>query len=909
MNLKDKIEKFKIKSRNFLNSKFKKGYRKTLSIALAGIIASAMVFSSFNSVAGASTVEEINSKYEDVLRISNLNVDDVKDVGYDGNNIYILKNDGSVLKCSSKYISTPDTNSIVELYGPGTVSEFIQIHTESSTSFGFIVKNLDGTYSTMGTNSSGMLDFDTSKSIDRIELSSLTNGATAAVSIYYSDGSVNIRGTINYKITNISENNVKKVYLTPNSNGVYILLNNGDVKAMGKCSNGQFGIDQTSTTELVDVPVSGVVDIFPGGSTVYFILSNDDIVGLGDSAYGQLGNVASKNTGLVTLPFKYSELKDIIVDSDSIYFLHKDGTTKGLGRSDDGQLGNTNKINSIPVNVPLNDVSEVFSYAYTTLFLVGDQLYGLGNSSNGEFGVISNINSEPVHLTGNYSEILSRNSVVTTDGTLIHRYKDSIGAAETYAVDNFKTSFTDSSTFNQYFLGSNSTYRLTSSSADKRSTSYTMTVDYIISNVNRYFFSYATTDNELNIGYKGETAVFDYLNLSKEFDKVYNYYSASKYLELSELSYSQEDLDLAKSFIDKLPTSSYKTSVNTEYTRIQDKVTLLGESMSLVSSLEEVLDESVYNEALIAVESLDGDTFPDEKASLTQRLNAVRLAMDTELEPVTTAVNRFESTKNWRDYKEALVLVNQLPSAYSVSKEAFSLRLSALRDESLSLFEEECDDLVSKAEKSKLASDLDTAYDAVILLPLSNTHRNGFLTRLGIKGIGVIPEKDPVVEEPVVEEPVVEEPVEEPVVEEPIVEEPVEEEPVVDNTSSVNSTKANIVNTMSSVSNYVDSSPNATQLSQMQLSLSVASKQIDSLDDSDTDKATLRAQCDSLSTKLTEVSTYYQSSYANASALVSKAETSRDRNDAIKAYKSANRLPKGIERDKLIDRLDAIELN
>lgn len=916
MKLKNKMGNFKEGFRGFSKINFKKKYKRGLSIILSGAVLSTVMLTSFSSNVSASPVEEINSKYSTILELTDkLDVSTVKDVASYNTALYILKTDGSVISIPSSISGIPEMNSIIELYSPGSVEEFLHIKSSTPDNAGVILKHTNGDYTVIGKDGHPLLDFNKSKKIENIRLFENLNTSTNSIAIFYEDGTSNFRGNINNNFVNFDFDNLDKVYVNENGRSVYFLLTNRTVKATGSSYYGQFGvIIPTTSTTLHDVPVIDVVDIKTGPNNAYFYLSDNSIVGMGNSKYGQLGNTVESNVTPVTVPVKASEIDDMLITNNASYFLLKDNTIDGLGNSQYGNLGNINTINSNRVKLPVNSASQVYAYGDTVLLLIGEDLFGLGRSSNGELGSLAKTsapNPTPVSIEGKYSKILSISAAITTNGSASIRYKVSTNSYSTYDIPDFKGEALRGSTLiDAYINTSNVTIVNNSSNGPVKSVNFLEKLDKVIYAESSDSIIYKSDKGDL-IHTTVKSGVVNNFYISSYFYKVNSYFNALKYLEIVEITGSQEDLELAKKYLEEISSNeAYKSSLITRYDTVKTKVNAFYNAESLITSLESNLSETEYTKAVNSLDSVDGVMYKEGKETLKARLDVVKSKMDAILKPVETAVSNVEKSLDFHEYKDAISLTNKLDEGFSTSKESFITRLNNIYPKTLNKFEEYCDTLVSRAERSKLQSDIDNAYDEVILLPLSSSHRNGFLTRLGLNNIGGTtnpgtgdtsnPGDNTGGNTPGTDNP------EQPKPEDPNNGAGGEIDTPITSSSSV---KSNIINILSDISSQVDNSPNAVRISQIKLNLSIVSGEISNLAEDDSDKAVLQARYDNLVSKVDEVSSYYSNAYTKAESMVSVAESDKSRESVVSAYKYVKRLPEGIQKSSLLDRLDLISVN
>jgi alpha-tubulin suppressor-like RCC1 family protein len=193
------------------------------------------------------------------------------------------------------------------------------------------------------------------------------------------------------------------------SHGIAI-LNDGTVKAWGKNTYGQLGINSTTdTTAPVDIPgIDGVKQIAAGQHHSIALMDDGTVKAWGKNTYGQLGlgdNVDRPTP--VTIP-GLAGVKQIAAGYNSSYAVMNDGTVKAWGYNGVGRLGlGDYEDRKSPVTIPdLLDVWYITSGAFHVFAHTADgNIKAWGKNSYGQLGLGDNIDRNKPELVSEISGV------------------------------------------------------------------------------------------------------------------------------------------------------------------------------------------------------------------------------------------------------------------------------------------------------------------------------------------------------------------------------------------------------------------------------------------------------------------------------------------------------------------------
>lgn len=697
-----------------------------------------------------------------------------------------------------------------------------------------------------------------------------------------------------------------------NSNGLAIIKSNGIVETLGSSTTNIFDFDKTKPINKIepiitsprervtaiaiyyadgsvnvrgtvyysaaDVTVEDVKSVYASTntSTVYFLQNSGKVRAFGKTADGMLGDVTSFGSGKEGSVFKYttelpvSDVVNVYPSLSNTYLELSDNSLVGLGNSTNGQLGNSLSTNSVPVdmNLDMTTVKEIQTYEKGIVALLNSkEVIGRGDSTYGQLGNLLSTNTSWVTLPVSNVDVLK----VTTYNTLFLSGTIMKG------------------------LGSNSGSALGVGAPSK---------SYIPVTLSGYYSTIYDSNGSLNTAnmftFRSYGNTYTLTNVKARIE----YGATSGFILLNDVGVYSVNMN-EENGLSKAVYQIYKFDSNQIPSKIVEDNSY--SNFSYISTTNNYINYSYIDKTIDVV-------------NVTQSLKELSYSEAIGL------VEMVEYSLKMEDYKNALKAVEAIPISKTSFRNELIDRLDKVYDKFGPELESNISKLISNAEISKTKEDFDVATLALKDLPDSSLLKTEFIKRLEAIVISDEPEVptepsipvDP--EEPGDGDVTVPVDPEEPgdsgdeEVDTPVVTpgedgDDVEKPSTDTEVNPVDYTKTNIINILNSISDQIDSSPNSTQLSQMKLSLSVVSGEVALLKSDDLDKENLKSQSDSLLSKLEEVSSYYNSSYSNASSLVVSAEGSKDRNTTIKAYKAVKRLPLGIERDRLLDRLDSIELN
>jgi putative cell wall-binding protein len=206
----------------------------------------------------------------------------------------------------------------------------------------------------------------------------------------------------------------------------------------------------------------------------------------------------------------------------------------------------------------------------------------------------------------------------------------------------------------------------------------------------------------------------------------------------AENSKMQEDYDMAKKLVDALPNSSDKTSLQDRLDILKgllDNKTAFEEAVQAVEKAESSKTQSDVDSAKVLVDALANGT---DKTSLLSRLQVIQKEIDQNgtsqeaLDKANIAVSKAEKSKLQADVDSAKTLVEALSD--SSDKDSLLDRLQGVQNEINQINNQkqaltEANDAVSKAENTKSQADYNSAKSLVDALPNSED-KTDLLNRL-----------------------------------------------------------------------------------------------------------------------------------------------------------------------------------
>ena len=189
------------------------------------------------------------------------------------------------------------------------------------------------------------------------------------------------------------------------------LMTDGTVYATGQNSDGQLGLNNTTTpvltlTQMINNTGKTPTMISCGSAYTMVLMTDGTIYGTGSNSFGQLGINNSTSVNILTLMINSTGKTPKIISSGSSHFvlLMTDGTLYGTGSNGNGELGlgNTvsskttltsipNTTNKVPVNISSGS-------SHTIVLMSDGTVYGTGLNTSGQLG-LTNVVSPVTSLT------------------------------------------------------------------------------------------------------------------------------------------------------------------------------------------------------------------------------------------------------------------------------------------------------------------------------------------------------------------------------------------------------------------------------------------------------------------------------------------------------------------------------
>ena len=349
----------------------------------------------------------------EILELSGINVDDIKQIAVQAGSLYVVKENGSLWVYGENgygQLGLGSTSDITEFTKVTTNvnNDIKEIITNEFTTF--ILKN-DGSIWACGDNEDGQLG--------------LGNNTTPITKFT--------------KVTTNVNNDVKQVASCDGH--TVILKNDGSVWVTGRSSYGQLGLgvnptDKNTFTQVTTNINNDVKQIACGGDCTFILKTDGSLWVTGRSQNGQLGlgsGVSDKNTFTQVTENINNDVRQIFCRDNSVFIIKNDNTLWACGWNYSGQLGLnstsyisytftqvTENINNDIRDIYVGDNHTIMVKTDGSLWACGSYLYGclgLGDDSSNKTiftQVTTNIDND-VRLVGcGYYNTF----IVKTDGSL-----------------------------------------------------------------------------------------------------------------------------------------------------------------------------------------------------------------------------------------------------------------------------------------------------------------------------------------------------------------------------------------------------------------------------------------------------------------------------------------------------------
>lgn len=177
--------------------------------------------------------------------------------------------------------------------------------------------------------------------------------------------------------------------------GSMLVLKDGRIMSSGRDSYGELGTGSTEYTTVfnaIEGLSTNAKQVIYNDNIAFAIMKDGTVKAWGNNIYGQLGLGHNNSVKIpTTVSALGTEVDRIIYYKDSIFAIMKDGTAKAWGRNSYGELGlgdTTNRNTPVDVNIPGNNIKNIYCNEYSTIFLTNDnKIFTTGDNSSGQLGL------------------------------------------------------------------------------------------------------------------------------------------------------------------------------------------------------------------------------------------------------------------------------------------------------------------------------------------------------------------------------------------------------------------------------------------------------------------------------------------------------------------------------------------
>ena len=190
-----------------------------------------------------------------------------------------------------------------------------------------------------------------------------------------------------------------------------VLMTDGTIYATGQNSDGQLGLNNTTTpvltlTQMINNTGKTPTMISCGSAYTMVLMTDGTIYGTGSNSFGQLGINNSISVNILTQLINNTGKTPKIISSGSSHFvvLMMDGTLYGTGSNGNGELGLSNTVSSkttltlIPNNTGKTFTNISSGSSHTIVLMSDGTVYGTGLNTSGQLG-LTNVVSPVTSLT------------------------------------------------------------------------------------------------------------------------------------------------------------------------------------------------------------------------------------------------------------------------------------------------------------------------------------------------------------------------------------------------------------------------------------------------------------------------------------------------------------------------------
>ena len=343
------------------------------------------------------------------------NADNIKEIYYNGDSTFILKNDGTLWGCGNNQygqLGLGDTTNR---------TTFTQITTNTNDiksvycgeNYTIMLKN-NGTLWSCGLNNYGQLGL--GNTTNRTTFTQITTNADDIKSVYCGE---------NYTI---------------------ILENDSTLWGTGYNGNGELGLGSSTNKTIftqITTNTNDIKEVYCGFHHTIIIKNDDTLWSCGYNEYGQLGLGDTNNRNIFThIDTNTDDIKEVYCSNYHNVILKNDGTLWGAGRNYSGQLGlgdNIDKTTFTQITTNTDNIKEVYCGGGCTFILKNDgTLWSAGYNDDGRLGLgDTNYRTNFTQVTTNTNNIksLSNQYIIPT---IIKVYDLNTGLIETLDTNNFK---------------------------------------------------------------------------------------------------------------------------------------------------------------------------------------------------------------------------------------------------------------------------------------------------------------------------------------------------------------------------------------------------------------------------------------------------------------------------------------